>query len=227
MTLFGSSLSALVVVVVVVVVLLFFNLELCISTPTSDLFSSWCTQHGKSYSSEEEKLYRLKVFEDNLNFVKQHNTRLNSTYTLSLNMFSDLTHYEFKASRFGLSSSPVVKSILQVPKEGVTVSDIPASIDWRSKGAVTAVKDQASCGACWAFSSTGAIEGINQIVTGSLVSLSEQELVDCDKSYNNGCNGGLMDYAFEWTIKNQGIDTEKDYPYQAGDRTCNKNKAYI
>ncbi|KAF9602235.1 hypothetical protein IFM89_025945 [Coptis chinensis] len=79
-------------------------------------------------------------------------------------------------------------------------------------------------GACWAFSSTGSIEGINQIVTGSLVSLSEQELVDCDQSYNSGCGGGLMDYAFQWVIKNRGIDTENDYPYQAGDSACNKNK---
>lgn len=79
-------------------------------------------------------------------------------------------------------------------------------------------------GACWAFSSTGSIEGINQIVTGSLVSLSEQELVSCDRSYNCGCGGGLMDYALKWVIKNNGIDTEDDYPYQAGDGVCKKNK---
>lgn len=82
-------------------------------------------------------------------------------------------------------------------------------------------------GDCWAFSATGAIEGINKIVTGSLVSLSEQELCDCDQSYNNGCNGGLMDYAFKWVIQNNGIDTEDDYPYQAKQRTCLKNKVVI
>lgn len=79
-------------------------------------------------------------------------------------------------------------------------------------------------GACWAFSATGAIEGINKIVTGSLVSLSEQELIDCDTSYNAGCDGGLMDYAYQFVINNHGIDTEEDYPYQARDKSCRKEK---
>lgn len=79
-------------------------------------------------------------------------------------------------------------------------------------------------GACWAFSATGAIEGINKIVTGSLVSLSEQELIDCDTSYNTGCNGGLMDYTFQFVIDNHGIDTEQDYPFQARDKSCDKDK---
>lgn len=79
-------------------------------------------------------------------------------------------------------------------------------------------------GACWSFSATGAIEGINKIVTGSLVSLSEQELVDCDKTVNAGCGGGLMDYAYQFVIKNAGIDTEEDYPYIAREKNCNKEK---
>lgn len=77
-------------------------------------------------------------------------------------------------------------------------------------------------GSCWAFSTIGAVEGINQIVTGDLITLSEQELVDCDTSYNEGCNGGLMDYAFEFIIKNGGIDTDKDYPYKGVDGRCDQ-----
>jgi hypothetical protein len=82
-------------------------------------------------------------------------------------------------------------------------------------------------GACWSFSATGAIEGINKINCGSLTSLSEQELIDCDRSYNQGCGGGIMDYAFKFVIKNGGLDTEEDYPFRETDGTCNKNKVTL
>ncbi|KAG5246413.1 low-temperature-induced cysteine proteinase [Salix suchowensis] len=182
------------------------------SSDISQLFETWCKEHGKTYTSQEERSRRLKVFEDNNDFVTQHN-KGSSSYTLALNAFADLTHHEFKSSRLGLSAAPLNPDNRNLKITGA-VSDIPASIDWRKKGAVTNVKDQGSCGACWSFSATGAIEGINKIVTGSLVSLSEQELIECDKSFNDGCGGGLMDYAFQF----------EDYPYRARDGTCNKEK---
>ena len=96
---------------------------------------------------------------------------------------------------------------------------IPASVDWRTS-AVTGVKNQGSCGSCWAFSATGAMEGVNKIKTGSLISLSEQQVVDCSKSYGNmACNGGLMDNAFKYAKANK-METEADYGYTGRAGTC-------
>lgn len=188
------------------------------------LFESWIERHGKIYHSIEEKLHRFEVFRDNLEHIDETNKKVKN-YWLGLNEFADMTHEEFKKKYLGLNA--------ELPKSGkasgfsykdVQFEALPKSVDWRKKGAVTPVKNQGNCGSCWAFSTVAAVEGINQIVTGNLTSLSEQELIDCDNTYNNGCNGGLMDYAFQYIMGNNGLHKEDDYPYLMEEGTCDNKK---
>ncbi|KAL2242098.1 low-temperature-induced cysteine proteinase [Sesamum indicum] len=188
------------------------------------MYESWLMKHGKSYNALGEKERRFEIFKDNLRYIDEQNALGGRTYKLGLNRFADLTNEEYRKTFLGARPDgkrrlTSTKSDRYAPKVG---ESLPDSIDWRAKGAVAPVKDQGSCGSCWAFSTIAAVEGINQIVTGNLTSLSEQELVDCDTSYNQGCNGGLMDYAFEFIIKNGGIDSEEDYPYKARDGRCDQ-----
>ncbi|KAI3885765.1 hypothetical protein MKW92_036596 [Papaver armeniacum] len=190
-----------------------------------DLYESWLVQHGKNYNALGEKERRFEIFKDNLKFIDQHNSESHS-YQLGLNSFADLTNDEYKSTYLGTKVDE--KKRLRNPKSdryAVNVSDkLPEHVDWREEGAVVDVKNQGSCGSCWAFSTIAAVEAVNKIVTGDLISLSEQELVDCDTSYDQGCNGGLMDYGFQFIIENGGIDTEEDYPYKAEDNKCDVKK---
>jgi cathepsin L len=162
--------------------------------------------------------------------VAAHNAAGHS-FTMALNAFADLTQAEFAATHLGLnpdlggSLRPRALGAEVAPFRYANVSSVPSSVDWRAKGVVTPVKNQQMCGSCWAFSTTGAIEGINAIRTGKLISLSEQELVSCDTSKDMGCGGGLMDYAYDFVVKNGGIDSEDDYWYWSVGLPCQTRKA--
>jgi KDEL-tailed cysteine endopeptidase len=194
----------------------------------STLYDRWRSHHSVPRSlNEREK--RFNVFRHNVMHV--HNTnKKNRSYKLKLNKFADLTINEFKNAYTG--SNIKHHRMLQGPKRGSkqfmydheNLSKLPSSVDWRKKGAVTEIKNQGKCGSCWAFSTVAAVEGINKIKTNKLVSLSEQELVDCDTKQNEGCNGGLMEIAFEFIKKNGGITTEDSYPYEGIDGKCDASK---
>ncbi|KAG5033095.1 hypothetical protein AAZX31_06G255100 [Glycine max] len=189
-------------------------------TSMRERHEQWMTEYGKVYKDAAEKDKRFQIFKDNVEFIESFNADGNKPYKLGVNHLADLTVEEFKASRNGFKR-PHEFSTTTFKYENVTA--IPAAIDWRTKGAVTPIKDQGQCGSCWAFSTIAATEGIHQITTGKLVSLSEQELVDCDtKGVDQGCEGGYMEDGFEFIIKNGGITSETNYPYKAVDGKCNK-----
>ncbi|KAL5562313.1 hypothetical protein UlMin_032060 [Ulmus minor] len=187
------------------------------------LFELWISKHGKIYNSLEEKIQRFEVFKDNLKHIDERNKEI-SSYWLGLNEFADLSHDEFKNKYLGLKSEVFRMRQSSEDFSYRDVEALPKSVDWRKKGAVAPVKNQGSCGSCWAFSTVAAVEGINQIVTGNLTSLSEQELIDCDTSFNSGCNGGLMDYAFEYIKNSGGLHKEDDYPYLMEEGKCEEKK---
>jgi cathepsin L len=178
----------------------------------------------KQYASAEEETSRRSIFEDNVALIRNHNLEADiglHTYTLGLNKFADMTNEEFNKQMNGLDLSLKVNGGDRHTYRAPANVQVPDEVDWRPKGYVTPVKDQGQCGSCWAFSATGSLEGQHFAKTKDLVSLSEQNLVDCSQAYGNmGCNGGLMDSAFRYIKANNGIDLEAAYPYEARTLTC-------
>jgi len=198
-------------------------------------WNAFKTLYRREYGSDEEE-FRFKVFMENKHLIAKHNQKAvkgQKSYTLEMNHYGDLLHHEFvrimngyqyelKNQTQGPDGSPLLKGSLFMTPEHVTV---PTSVDWRQRNMVTPVKNQGQCGSCWSFSATGALEGQHSRKAGRLVSLSEQNLVDCSKKFgNNGCNGGLMDFAFQYIKQNHGIDTEKSYPYEGKEGKCRYQK---
>lgn len=190
------------------------------------LFEEFAAQVGRLYTSTEERQHRFSVFVENLEHITRMQALDESATYSHLSPFADWSVAEFSALN---TLKPELLDASKVVQDAVhNTSGLPDSFDWVSKGAVNPVKNQEQCGSCWAFSTVANIEGVNFVKTNKLVSLSEQQLVDCDKTSggDQGCQGGLPSNAFKYMIANKmGLDTESKYPYTAKDGTCHVQKA--
>jgi len=188
-------------------------------------FEDFVNEYGKVYHPREGE-YRYNVFKENLDFVNNFDSETRG-FTVKMNGFGDLTQDEFVGIYNGLNITRKTEKRTFV--QSTLKTEFADALDWRTKGAVTDIKDQKQCGSCWAFSATGSMEAAHFFATGNLVSLSEQNLVDCSTSQGNeGCKGGLMDDAFQYVIDNNGIDTEASYAYTAtGPNACKFSSANI
>jgi cathepsin L len=172
--------------------------------------------HNKRYTAFEERVRRA-IFYQNVAKIERQNW-VNKNFQLAVNKFADLTFDEFSSFYNGYRHS---QKFTSNSKHNVTLGDLPTAVDWREKNVVAPVKDQAQCGSCWAFSAVASLESAHALATKKLVELSEQQLVDCSQAEGNqGCNGGLMDQAFDYIKKFGGLDTEASYPYTGQDGKC-------
>jgi len=180
-------------------------------------FMGFLKQFEKKYDSLEALEARFDIFRQNLKEILEHNSIIGKNFTMGVNQFTDLSPEEFKAdyaNGLGLGVFGVDKTACKT--YAPTGKVVPDSWDWREHGAVTPVKNQGQCGSCWSFSASGAMEGAWAIKTTDIISISEQQLVDCSKKYGNlGCKGGFMDNAFQYAIDN-GMCSEESYPYTSG-----------
>ena len=184
-------------------------------------FKDYMATHSKSYASQSEYENRFRVFRDNMAFIRMRNSQP-STITLGANRFTDLTPSEFKSIYLSPKPIPQIEETSEETEINLT---LPTQVDWRTKGAVTPIKDQGTCGSCWAFSATGGIESAWILAGHSMVSLSEQQLVDCSRAYgNDGCQGGDYRQAYSYVIAAKGITSESNYAYTGKNGSCNTSK---
>ncbi|XP_076888222.1 vanillin synthase-like [Bidens hawaiensis] len=181
-------------------------------------FARFVHSYGKKYQTSDEMKRRYSIFVQSLETITSHNNK-GLSYTLGINEFADMTWEEFSKSKLGASQNC---SATKKGNHKLTDDILPLTQDWREAGIVSPVKTQGSCGACWTFSTTGALEAAYAQAYGKPVNLSEQQLLDCAGDYNNfGCKGGLPSQAYEYIMYNGGLDTEEAYPYIGeDDRDC-------
>ncbi|CAJ1978781.1 unnamed protein product [Sphenostylis stenocarpa] len=192
---------------------------------SSERHETWMAQYGKVYKDDAEKEKRFQIFKNNVQFIESFNAAGGKPFNLSINRFADLHNDEFKALLInGQKKERGVWTASKTSFRFDSVTKIPATMNWRKRGAVTPVKDQGTCRSCWAFSTVATIEGLHHIIKGELVSLSEQELVDCVRGDSDGCIGGYAEDAFEFIAKKGGISSETYYPYKGVNRTCKVKK---
>jgi cathepsin L len=180
-------------------------------------YMKYVSEFGKSYGTKAEFKFRLEQYKQTLKKMADHESNAAHGSTVAHNEFSDWTEAEYKR----LLGYKMKETTAEA--ELLNTENLQTEVDWRTKGAVTGVKNQGHCGSCWAFSTTGAVEGAWKLAGNTLTSFSEQQLVDCSKQ-NNGCNGGLMDYAFQY-IETAPLMLETDYPYKGTDGVCEYTKS--
>jgi C1A family cysteine protease len=177
-------------------------------------FIKFMGDHSKSYNTDEEFFQRFAVFRDNLKKIDKLNAQGGAVFGVT--QFTDLTDEEFKNQYLMTNMPPRPNITYWIPPN---TGAAPTTWDWRTKGVTTPVKNQGQCGSCWAFSATENIESVYKIGGNSLVTLSPQQIVDCDKDCY-GCGGGWPYKAFNYVAKAGGQDTDASYPYTARDGSC-------
>ena len=178
-------------------------------------FQKFMNKYNKKYESIREFLGRYIVFKRNVMKILK---KKNLSYKTGITKFFDLTRQEFAKTYLNLNYGAI--NVINVkPYKMKAKNDSPDTWDWRDQGVVAHVKDQAACGSCWAFSAVANLEGLYAKEKGTVVTMSEQLLVDCDP-YDAGCGGGLMEYAFTFLQENGGINNDDDYPYEGYQGDC-------